>query len=259
MCIICYKPNNKKMPKYEVLKTMFDNNPDGSGFMYHHNGRVYGEKGFMTFDDFYHALKKHKNIWKQSPFVLHFRISTQAGVNKECTHPFPLSENMNELKKLRFSDNVGVCHNGIIYLTSSYSAKISHSDTMEFITDYLSLIIKNNEYWKNNDTLTLIERLAESKLAILDGSGHCELIGQFTNVNGIYYSNDSYKKREYFAVSKPRTTTKCYTDYMDDTYMDVDYSTPYSEYDTAISCPAYMYDDYSECDKCPHRDMCWGV
>lgn len=260
MCIICYKPKNKKMVKYETIKTMFDNNPDGAGFMYAHNGTVYGEKGFMSFDEFYKALKRHQNIWKCCPFVLHFRISTQAGINKECTHPFPLSSNMSDLKKLKFSDKIGITHNGIIYLTSSYSTKITHSDTMEFITDYLSLIIQNVNYWKNENTITLIERLVDSKLAILDGFGHCELIGDFTKVDGVYYSNESYKKRTFAIKPTSKTNTeKCYVDYMDDTWMDTDYSTPYSSYDTAISCPAYMYDDYTECDKCPHLEMCWGV
>ena len=260
MCIICYKPKNKKMVKYETIKTMYENNPDGAGFMYTYNGTVYGEKGFMSFDEFYRALKKHDRIWKQAPFVLHFRISTQAGINKECTHPFPLSSNMADLKRLTFSNDIGITHNGIIYLTSSYNNKIQHSDTMEFITDYLSLIIQNVNYWKNDNTLTLIERLIDSKLAILDKTGHCELIGHFVNVNGIYYSNDSYKKRTYTIKPTSKTsTTKCYTTYLDDIVWDGCEDDDWdSKYYNTYSCPAYAYDDYSECNTCLHANTCWG-
>lgn len=256
MCIIAYKPSNKKMISEETLKTMFDNNPDGCGFMFLQRGEVHGEKGFMDFDSFYKALKKHKALWVTSPFVVHFRISTQAGVNKECTHPFPLSDKMGDLKKLKFTNDIGICHNGIISLTSSYSKKITHSDTMEFITDYLSLIVSDIRYWKDNRTIRLIERLAESKLAILDKSGHCELIGDFKKVDGIYYSNDSYKKRTY--TYKPVSTTKCYATYLDDIEWDTDDYDWDDTYRNTYSCPAFAYDDYAECEKCPHSEFCWG-
>lgn len=256
MCIIAYKPQNKKMIKEETLRTMFENNPDGAGFMFLQNGAVHGEKGFMDYEDFYKALCKYKHLWKKSPFVLHFRISTQAGVNKECTHPFPLSDSMTDMKKLKFNNQIGICHNGIISLTTSYSNKVQHSDTMEFITEYLSLIIRDNQYWKDEKKVELIEKLAESKLAILDNTGHCELVGHFTKVNGIYYSNESYKKRTFsFKSTATTTTTKCYATYLDDIDLEDDWNNNY--YNT-YACPAYAYDDYSECNTCPHSETCWG-
>ena len=180
MCVILYKPNNVAMPTKDILKTCYDNNPDGAGYMYSNDNNVVIKKGFMTFNAFYKSLKSTKKLWNNTPFVIHFRISTQGGVNKQLTHPFPLSANMSDLKKLNNKSNIGIAHNGIIDLTSNYYKKdINHSDTMEFITDYLSLIIDNINYYKNSKTLKLIERLADSKLAILDRCGHCELIGNF--------------------------------------------------------------------------------
>jgi len=195
MCIIVYKPGNVTMPDYETLKNCFDNNGDGAGYMFADNNKVHIVKGLMTFDGFLRSFTKTvKQYGKDRAYVLHFRWSTQAGIRRDCTHPFPLSKNMNELRKLKTTCDIGIVHNGIIPLTSSYSKTISYSDTMEFITGYLSLIIKNRGYYKDKDTLKLIEKLTESKLAVLDGAGHCELTGDdWLCDNGVFYSNDSYQ------------------------------------------------------------------
>lgn len=273
MCVIAYKEKNVNMPNYEILKNMFENNPDGAGFMFAKNSKVYIFKGFMTFADFYSNLTKHKKYWYDSPFVLHFRISTQAGINQQCTHPFPLSDKMENLKKLKIKTNIGIAHNGIIQLTSNYyNTKIDYSDTMQFITDYLSLIINDKTYYKNENTLKLIEQLADSKLAILDGYGHCELIGNFIKDNNIYYSNDSYKKREYQALkskSKQNLTNK--TENTFDYLLDYDFL-DYSDYDCSdyenseyiynfkiSDCPFNKYgiDDY--CYDCKHFEKCYEL
>jgi hypothetical protein len=196
MCIIAYKPQNVAMPSKKLLQICFNNNPDGAGYMIASGGNVIYRKGFMDFGGFYSSLTSAiKRYGEDVPYVLHFRISTQAGVNKQCCHPFPLSEDMDELKQLKGRCDIGIAHNGIISLTSSYSkAKIDYSDTMKFITDYLSLIIRNKNYYKDKNTLTLIDRLIDgSRLAILDSTGHCELIGHgWEESCGVYYSNSSY-------------------------------------------------------------------
>lgn len=199
MCIVVYKRNGVKMPSTKILKNCFDNNPDGAGYMYAHKGKVHIFKGFMNFEKFMCALEKSiATVGEKIPYVLHFRISTQAGTRADCTHPFPLSPQMNDLRKLRTKSGIGIAHNGIISLTSAYAKQITHSDTMEFITDYLSLIIKNSRYYESKDTMLLIQRLCESKLAILDGQGHCELVGNgWVLNNDIYYSNKTYEEIYY--------------------------------------------------------------
>lgn len=200
MCIIVYKADNEQFPKKKVLKTCFTNNPDGAGFMYAYNHKVHIEKGFMSFSAFWKKLTEvRKKVGDNLPYVLHFRISTQAGKRQDCTHPFPLSKNMEDLRKLSSECDIGVAHNGIITLTSygytSYVKQITYNDTMEFITDYLSLIIKDKNYYEDLDTIQLIRKLCESRLAILDGDGHIQFIGSGWIIeNGIVYSNDSYKE-----------------------------------------------------------------
>lgn len=209
MCIIVYKPKGIKMPDRKTLKTCWTNNPDGAGYMYPSNNQVIIKKGFMSFDEFHkNLIYDYLRYGVGTDFVMHFRISTQGGVNKQCCHPFPLSKDMNDLKCTRAKSKIGVAHNGIIDLTTEYysvRSTITYSDTMKFITDYLSLIIKDNNFYKDDDTLELIERLAESKLAIMDGTGHTTLIGKFEKDNGVYYSN------EYYKVQRHRRATTVYT------------------------------------------------
>lgn len=199
MCIVVYKPKNINFPSKEVLKKCFENNDDGAGFMYATNGKVFIQKGYMTFESFYKALKKsvaQNQGGKNIPYVLHFRISTQGGVRPDCTHPYPLSDKMSDLRKVRTQAQIGIAHNGIISLTSNYSRKkeLNYNDTMTFITEYLSLIIKDINYYKDSKAVKLIEKLSESKLAILGADGHCELIGdKWIENEGCYYSNDTFQ------------------------------------------------------------------
>ena len=199
MCIIVYKPTTAKMPNKKTLIKCWNNNKDGAGYMFPSKGNVIIKKGFMKWNDFYTSLKSDmKRYGEFTPFVLHFRIQTQGGVNPQCTHPFPLSDDMNELMKLRNKTPIGIAHNGIIDLTSSgYRTQVTYSDTMKFITDYLSLIIHDKSYYKDKDKLLLIERLIDSKMAIMDGDGHTELIGDFIEDNGCYFSNSYYKEERY--------------------------------------------------------------
>jgi predicted glutamine amidotransferase len=272
-----------KLPSKQILETCFKNNPDGAGFMYATKGQVYIKKGFMD----YHAFESNLNSTLKkideikTPMVLHFRITTQGGVNQACTHPFPLSKQMNDLRQLNVATEIGVAHNGIISLTSegyysykSYNTRvIDYSDTMKFITDYLSLIIKSPKYYKDDDTIELIERLCGSKLAILDCNGHCELIGNFTKDSGIYYSNDSYKPRVYKAT-KTKTKTKpiVYDDYddyddygvygnyggfLDNAYDDCwDNSTGEYDFDILGTCPILEDCDPSYCAWCTKCNNC---
>lgn len=197
MCIIAYKPLNVAFPEENILKTCFDNNDDGAGFMYTFEGAVHIKKGYETFEAFMNALNKARALTGDKvPYVMHFRIATQ-GYEKTMTHPFPLSANMNNLKHLRAKCSIGVAHNGILDITSD-GAK-DYSDTMKFITDYLSNIIQSYDWYKNKRTKKLIEYLIDgSRLAILDAHNHCELMGKgWEKDNGIYYSNHSWAYKKY--------------------------------------------------------------
>lgn len=278
MCIAIYKPKGVEFPSKRVLRTCFENNPDGAGFMVADGETVRIDKGYMGFTSFWKALRKtREKLGDDKAYVLHFRISTQAGIRQDCTHPFPLSANMDDLRELKTTADIGIAHNGIIDLTSHYSygydygygygssKAIDYSDTMEFITDYLSLIIDCRKYFKKKQTLELIERLCGSRLAILDATGHCELLGKgWERDEGIWYSNDSYKARP--VRVKSTTIISKTADVIDweewsrkqdpqdewDYYLDNNGFYDFEPY----YCPLYEMGDGSYCELCNHYGKC---
>lgn len=220
MCIIVSKALGVEFPSKKILKRCFNNNPDGAGYMFQADGKVYIRKGFMTWKAFWEDLNSTRKIaGDEAPYVMHFRISTQAGVNAQCTHPYPLSDDMNELKKLSTITDIGIAHNGVIYLTSASWEK-TFNDTMKFITDYASLIITDKKYYKDSNKMKLIDRLiGNSRLAILDGTGHIEYIGDGWNADekGVQYSNTTWKTEKSFFGS-----SGCYSG----NYWDYKHSSP---------------------------------
>lgn len=190
MCIIAYKPIDVNFPTNETLKTCFENNPDGAGFMYPSEDGVHIHKGFMTFNEFNKALAPLKK--KNLPVVMHFRITTHGGTSPEMTQPFPCTSKTKKLKKLVSLSRVGIAHNGIIDMTRD--AK-SISDTALFIKRYASFLIKDSEYYRDERIARMIEEMIGSKMAILSKDGHVEILGKgWTHTDdGMWYSNTSYE------------------------------------------------------------------
>ncbi len=190
MCIICASPAGVRQPGFATIRTMFRNNPHGAGYMYARDGKVHISKGYMDINSFLGALES-ENFTRNDAVVYHFRISTQAGVSPQMTHPFPLSNRRECMKALDVECKCGIAHNGIIRLTSD-PENSEYSDTAVFITDYLSEIIRRPRDLKDPGILKMIHRLAGSKLAIMDASGYIATIGSFINESGLLFSNSSY-------------------------------------------------------------------
>ena len=256
MCVIAYKPLNIAFPEEQILKNCYDNNPDGAGFMYTFNGKVYIQKGYTSYSTFKAALDTARaKTGDNVPYVMHFRIATQ-GFKPEMTHPFPLSSNMEALKRTKCNCNIGVAHNGILSLTSDGSKE--YSDTMKFITDYLSLIIRSYDWHKDDRTKTLIERLIHgSRLAILDKHGHCELMGEgWVEDKGIFYSNTSYnRKKVTYTWSKGWDWYDTFYDPYDE--WDKYWNKKKNTYDFKVNnCPATVDCDDTYCEFCSNYSKC---
>ena len=194
MCIICVSKSGVRQPDENTIRTMFLHNPHGAGYMFARDGRVIIHKGFMNPDEYLRAVRQ-EHFTAADSVVYHFRISTQAGVNPEMTHPFPLSNQPGRLRILDQSCRIGVAHNGIIRLTSNPNDD-RYSDTAIFITDYLSQIIHSRADLRSRRVLDAIFQIAQSKFAIMDGSGYVATVGQFIHERGLLFSNGSY--REFF-------------------------------------------------------------
>ena len=187
MCVICASPIGVRQPSISEIYQMFDQNPHGAGYMVARDGKVEIHKGFMDVDEFVDQIKA-EDFTASDPVVYHFRVSTQAGVNPEMTHPFPLT---NQLKNTRALDVVcgcGIAHNGIITLTSDPDEH-TYSDTALFVVKYLYNLIHKPSDLHDPKLLNQIFELAQSKLAIMDGSGYIATVGKFINDRGLLFSN----------------------------------------------------------------------
>ena len=190
MCIICVSKSGVRQPGEATIRAMFLNNPHGAGYMVARGGRVQIHTGFMRLDEYLRAIRTER-FTPQDSVVYHFRISTQAGVNPEMTHPFPLSNQPARLRQLDLRCRIGVAHNGIIRLTSDPNND-QYSDTAIFITDYLSHIIRRRADLRDQRLLDEIFQIAQSKFAIMDSGGYIATVGKFIDERGLLFSNASY-------------------------------------------------------------------
>ena len=192
MCIIAAKAKGVAMPSDQTIENMWYGNPDGAGFMYAENGKVYIRKGFMEFDQFRKALDElaATHDLTQLPLVMHFRITTHGGTKPANCHPFPITDSIGVLSKLDTKCRVGVAHNGVIDITPRKGI----SDTMEYIASQLAPLSRAfPEFYKNKHLIEMIYNATGSRLAFLARDGSIYTVGDFVEDNGVLYSNTSYR------------------------------------------------------------------
>lgn len=194
MCIAIVKPMGIKAPSKRILKECWENNPNGAGYCYNNGKQVVIHKGFMTFNEFYKSFKQLD--YTDCDLIIHFRIATHGGINKECTHPFVVSKNISEMQKLDTTCKRAFVHNGIISGFGSRNDKDKISDTM----DYCSKIIANIPQI-NHELLDNLANDKNSRFAVLTKNNYT-IGGNWLKDNDIYYSNSTYKPKE-----KPVQTT----------------------------------------------------
>lgn len=195
MCIAIVKPMGTRIPSKSILRKCWDNNPDGAGLMYNDGDNVVIHKGFTKFKGFYKFLKSldRSEDLTDKDLVLHFRIATSGGVSRECTHPFPVTKDYDEMRKLDNVCQYGFAHNGII---DGYGSK-DFSDTMEYVKDIISNI---HDIEDNEPLLDALARQHTSKFALLT-KDNFEIGGNWIYDNECYFSNTSYKE-DYYYTSK---------------------------------------------------------
>ena len=200
MCIIAIKPQGKKMFDDTTIKTMFINNPDGSGYMYYDRDskKVIIKKGFMTCKSLLDSL--HSKDFTDTNLVLHFRIGTSGLNDKLNCHPYPLYQ-VNDTK---CSCELGMAHNGILKdFTPPKWSKIN--DTQTFIKEVLNQLKKG--FLNDPDKVMLIQKLiGSSRLAFLNDKNQITTMGNFIHDGDYIYSNDSYKMRTLYDWHKPVST-----------------------------------------------------
>lgn len=184
MCIIAYKPAGISIDR-KTLRTCFDNNPDGAGYMYPCEGKVLISKGYWRFKDFWSSWEKTLKIHGESfPVVFHFRIATAGCVDKRNCHPH------------RITKDLAFVHNGI--LTNVTVPKDSPvSDTIIYRDKYLRRLKAESIY--STDAIAKIgDHIGTgNKFVFMNGYGHAAIANESAGVwaGNVWYSNTSFKPR----------------------------------------------------------------
>lgn len=189
MCIAILKTKDKTLTK-ETMKICAKNNPDGCGFSYVDNKGTLVIEKYMDFEEFWESFR-HKQY--QKTMLIHFRIATHGSVVVDNCHPFKLNNKM------------ALIHNGII---SGYGSK---KDNVSDTRDFISKVIGNISWkmWKNPSFIKLVgDAIGSSKLAILDNKENYYIVNEDLGewVDGVWYSNNSYKEYKVVYATKPKTT-----------------------------------------------------
>ncbi len=179
MCIIIVNKKGK-LPIGQLTESAI-NNPDSAGLMYADKGKLIIEKS-MDCNEIILKYYKIRQVYA-GIIVLHFRISTDGGVNLENCHPYKVNE------------NIGLCHNGIISQFSGW--KSAKSDTRLFIDNVISRFGSKTIMSDQFNTLVSMAIGSFNKIVLLNAEGTLQIInsekGQYSKDKLNWYSNDTYK------------------------------------------------------------------
>jgi len=187
MCIIVLKPKHRKMPSLEIMENCFSANPDGSGFMYRDDGKIHIVKGFMSLADLLDAINLVNDTidLRATDVCLHFRITTHGSSTPANCHPFPLSNDIQDLKALSIITDRAIAHNGILHdYGKMTNASSDMSDTMYFA----KMLSGVNDRFISN---VISAHSHGSKFVLMTGKK--TLSFGMKKYKGLWYSNDSYK------------------------------------------------------------------
>ena len=187
MCIIVFKPKNRNMPSDEIIKRCFETNPNGAGLMYRYDNKIHIKKGFMTVDTLINCINEIKQTvnLKKTDVCLHFRISTTGSTIPQNCHPFPLSNNIDDLKSLEITTDKAIAHNGIL---NDYS-KLHNDQTDMSDTMYFSKMLSgvNDRFLQN----VISAHAINSRFVLMTVKK--TISWGLINDKGILYSNTSYR------------------------------------------------------------------
>jgi len=156
------------------------------------SGKVRVVKGFMGFANLESFLHDNEDWLASQPVNFHFRWRTHGQTDAANTHPYPITRDHRRLTQLDIVVPYAVMHNGVIpaYLAP---ADPFFSDTAIFVRDRVA-----RRRGKRKMLVELRRTPGYNKFALMDGTGHTTLVGQFTSptsANGHWVSNTSYAMR----------------------------------------------------------------
>ena len=189
MCVIAFSPKGVDIPTVEQIKQMWKTNPDGAGYAFvGKNGEVFYRKGFMKVEDLLKELDKPEKF-KNTNFAIHFRIGTSGENDAKTCHPFPVSTDFGELRKVEGKANSVLFHNGVI--GEGGIADPLSSDTQDFVIAMAPMLQKYNRS-KTRDKL--IEEIVKgNRILVLYKNNAFKMYGDWKKDGDIWVSNLNYK------------------------------------------------------------------
>ena len=186
MCILAIASAGVAFPR-DTLNDMFRANPDGAGWAYAKDGKIYYAKGYTSANKFIKAIQKLPTDVER---MIHCRIATHGGISKGLTHPFPLTGSYGEMERLSGTLSRGyvLAHNGVL---SNFTTIANHSDTEELV----KALYNTKCDIMREDMRPLINAVVSgSRVAILNTDGKINRYGTgWTQCEGLWVSNTYYK------------------------------------------------------------------
>lgn len=185
MCIIA-ACQERSLTDTEITNC-FQNNSDGAGIAYVQDGKVHIEKGFMTLEEF----KKYYAQVDVLPHVVHFRIATSGDVCPEMTHPYIIDSDSKLLVSGKTKYSV-LFHNGVIPEYNTLYLNMLTNCLIDVpkgpINDSRVAAIMSSVFGED-----ILQSLS-GKFVTMNPDGDVILWGQFEEKDGVFFSNNGYKR-----------------------------------------------------------------
>jgi hypothetical protein len=163
MCCIIYKPAGQPLPSDKILTTIARINHDGFGLV--------TENRYFRSLDFEHFMAVLHEVRDDEECIIHMRWATHGSVALYNCHPFKIGD-------------VYFAHNGVL----PYQP-INDTTDSEFAFRYKIMpVVKKHGYMSHKVDEVVGQIIGTSRFAMMH-RGKVRLFGDYTVIDGIYYSN----------------------------------------------------------------------
>lgn len=186
MCVIVYKPKGERIDR-QTVENCWTVNSDGAGYSVAINGVVKACKGFMSFKDYWRAIRPYCN--EKSDLVLHFRITSTGRTCKAQTHPF--KSNGNVPFKEQTTNEPLYYMNGTI---TGLNLIKGCNDTETLLKRYGGAL--SNDF---NAVVDMLEALTGALWCVHAPDGRVYISEGFIESDGLFYSNLNHEYLNYWS------------------------------------------------------------
>lgn len=198
MCIIVFCDAGVESPDKSLLEMCELQNSDGAGIaVYNPDTELWDvTKGLMGWNEI-EAEFDALNLTADHRWFMHFRFGTSGLKDGGNTHPFLVTDNMEDMRQEKFSAARIACHNGVVG-----SGEKDYSDTMVCIRDY---VVPMMPYMHDENLWPIFGAAlkdSSNRWLVTDGPGYY-FWGSWIKEQGVWWSNDYFKCDRTYKTSSP--------------------------------------------------------